>query len=228
MKTVVLPTQDAVCAAAEDILSIVCAKPDCVLAVSGGEDELAALRCAAELAEERGISMDGIRIFAACEFCGDGDGTVTRQIRRSLGGAYKGEISTPREDHCAGYDAAIEQAGGIDLAVLGLGEGASVAFNELATQYDTHTHVQKLTNRIKAEWAHLFGGADGVPPFGVTLGFKNICSARRIVVVALGVRRCDAVFNMLYGRNDSVYPAAFLQLPLEVCLFADEDAAARL
>ena len=227
MKTRILPADETVSAAAEHILACVAEKPDGVIAVSGGADELLVLRRAAELAAERGVSFDELKVFAACEFCG-GEGIIAGQIRTSLSAAFRGGIFTPDGDDCAGYDGKIERMGGIDLAVLGLGDGASVAFNELATQYDSYTHVQKLSSRIKNEWADVFGGAENVPERGVTLGFQNICRASDIVVIALGERRSDAVFRMLYGRDDSVYPAAFLQLPRDVCLYADTDAAAKL
>ena len=60
------------------------------------------------------------------------------------------------------------------------------------------------------------------------MGFSQLCFAREILVIALGEKKSAAVFHMLYGRDDSVYPAAFLQLPPNVTVWADEAAAARL
>ena len=60
------------------------------------------------------------------------------------------------------------------------------------------------------------------------MGFQQLCFARDIFVIALGGEKSAAVFHMLYGRDDSVYPAAFLQLPPNVTVWADEAAAARL
>ena len=138
------------------------------------------------------------------------------------------KLHIPHADEPAAYDALIKRAGGLDLALPGLGRNARVGFNEPATQFDSNTHVQKLTDKTKRELAPLFGGEDKVPPRGVTMGFQQLCFAREILVVALGAEKSAAVFHMLYGRDDSVYPAAFLQLPPNVTVWADPAAAKQL
>ena len=208
MKTIVSPTEDCVRAAAERLLSRIEEKPDASLALGAGEDELRVLRCAAALAKERGVPLRGVRVFAVCEF--------------------DGKLHIPHADELAAYDALIKRAGGLDLALPGLGRNARVGFNEPATQFDSNTHVQRLTDKTKRELAPLFGGEDKVPPRGVTMGFQQLCFAREILVIALGAEKSAAVFHMLYGRDDSVYPAAFLQLPPNVTLWADPDAARQL
>ena len=67
-----------------------------------------------------------------------------------------------------------------------------------------------------------------MPARGVTQGFRTLCFARDIVVIAHGEEKATALYRMLYGRNDSVYPAAFLQLPASVTVYADEEASAKL
>ena len=112
--------------------------------------------------------------------------------------------------------------------MLGLGDNARIGFNEPATPFDSGTHLQKLTRKTRAELASLFGGEENVPARGVTQGFRTLCFARDIVVIAHGEEKATALYRMLYGRNDSVYPAAFLQLPASVTVYADEEASAKL
>ena len=234
MKTIVVPTEDCVRAAAERLVSLIENKKDASVALGAGDDELCVLRCAAHLAKERGVSLRGLRAFAACEFAdiAPGDPNSARERIRTAffagTDAREDRLFAPDASAPAAYDALIERAGGIDLALLGLGENARVAFNEPATQFDTNTHVQKLTDKTKRELEALFGGADKVPPRGVTMGFQQLCFAREILVIALGAEKSKAVFHMLYGRDDSVYPAAFLQLPPNVTVYADPAAAAML
>ncbi len=233
MKTIVSPTEDCVRAAAEALLSGIEKKKDLALALGAGEDELRVLRCAAALAKERGISLCETRIFAVCEFEGI-DALDPRSVRARLSeafpahGADESRLYIPDAADPAAYDALIARAGGLDTALLGLGENARVAFNEPATQFDSNTHVQKLTDRTRRELAPLFGGEESVPARGVTMGFQQLCFAREILVIALGEEKSKAVFRMLYGRDDSVYPAAFLQLPPNVTVFADPAAAGQL
>ena len=234
MKTIVSPTEDCVRAAAERLLARLEEKKDLSLALDFGDDALRVLRCAAALAKERGVSLREARVFAVCDFDGlapsDPRGARERLKEAFFAGtdADEGKLCIPDAADPAAFDALIAQAGGLDLALLGLGNNARVGFNEPATQYDSNTHVQKLTDRTRRELAPLVGGEDAVPPRGVTMGFQQLCFAREILVIALGEDRSAAVFHMFYGRDDSVWPAAFLQLPPNVTLLADGAAAAKL
>lgn len=234
VKTVVLPTEECIRKAAGMFLSQIEEKPDSTIALDADENVLRVLRCAAVLSEERGIPLRKAVYFAVCEFEGIGapdPGSAEMRIREALfadAAADETVLSVPDGGDPPAYDERIRRSGGIDLAMLGLGVNARVGFNEPATQYDTNTHVQKLTDKTKRELAPLFGGEDSVPSRGVTMGFRQICSARNILVAAFGEEKSSAVFHMLYGRDDSVYPAAFLQLPPNVTLYADADAASQL
>ncbi|MBR0040406.1 MAG: 6-phosphogluconolactonase [Oscillospiraceae bacterium] len=234
MKTIVSPTEECIRAAAERVLSCIESKPGATLALAAGESVLRVLRCAAETARSRGISLRETRVFAVCEFSGidplDPNSARQRLIKAFFADtdADEEKLRVPDAEDPAAFDAGIGNAGGADLALLGLGENARVGFNEPATPFDSHTHVQKLTDRTKRELAPLFGSADAVPPYGVTMGFRELCASREIVLIALGESKSKALYHMLYARDDSVYPAAFLQLPANVTVFADPEAAEQL
>lgn len=124
------------------------------------------------------------------------------------------------------FDVTVEQYNEevIDLAVVGLGYKAQIGFNEIATPYSSVRHSQKLTESTKEDYS-VFGS---VPDVGITLGISDIVKAKNIMVFVLGNKRSEAVYNMLYARDDSTVPAAFLQLPLNVIVFADEEAGSKL
>ncbi len=234
MKTIILPAEDCVSAAAERLIRQLEKKKDSTLALDAGDDVLRVLHRAAAMAGERGLSLREARVFAVCEFEGlapDDPNCARRRLAEAfftVSDADERRLFIPDPADPKAYDALIERAGGIDLALLGLGDNARVGFNEPATQFDTNTHVQKLTDRTKRELAAIFGGEEQVPPRGVPMGFQQLCLARDIVLVAFTEEKSTAVFHMLYGRDDSVYPAAFLQLPPNVTVFADGAAAAKL
>ena len=228
MKTVVSTSEECVLAAAERLLEEIVRKKDAVIALGAGEEELRVLRRAAALARERGVSLREARLFAVCEFEGVGPRdprSAQRRIAEALFPGEDAEIFVPDAEDPASYDAQIARSGGIDLALLGLGDNARVGFNEPATPFDTHTRVQKLTDKTRRELAPLFGGEEDMPQRGVTMGFRELCAAREILVIALGESKQKALFHMLYGRDDSVYPAAFLQIPPNVTVHADSEAA---
>ena len=60
------------------------------------------------------------------------------------------------------------------------------------------------------------------------MGIKTVTDAKNIYVTAVGTEKADAVFRMLYARNDTATPAAFLQIPLNVTVLADSDASSKL
>ena len=112
----------------------------------------------------------------------------------------------------------------LDFCVLGIGLKGQIGFNEVATPFDSHTHRQKLTETTKNEYSFL----GSMPDYGLTMGIKTICNSKEIAVLALGEKRADAVFGMPYGRADSTIPAAFLQVPVNVEVYADTAAASKL
>ena len=233
MKTRLFASRDAVMAAAAHVLTIIKEKEDAVLACSAGEDELLVLRALAALAEEERVSLGSLRLFAACEFDAVAPESESSMKNRLLGALRESDfraqqLSVPSADGCEAYGETIAAAGGLDLALLGLGNNCRVAFNEPATPYASRCRVQKLTDKSRTELAPLFGGAERVPERGVTLGFQELCAAREIVVIALGDEKAEAVFQTLYARDDSVWPGAFLQLPPNVTLYIDESAGAKL
>ncbi len=227
MKTIVSTDPERVERAAALIAELLREKPDAVLALSASDDCLPIYR---RLAEQRSVSLSGARFFAVTEFEGLSDDDP-RACRNRLSAALAGTdaaftfLSTDDLDE---YESLIAAAGGLDLAVLGLGINARIGFCEIATPFDSRTRRQKLAPASRRELAALFGGEENVPVYGLTMGVKTLVDARRILVTASGAERSKAVFDMLYGRDDSIVPAAFLQIPPDVTVLVDEAAAARL
>ena len=111
--------------------------------------------------------------------------------------------------------------------MLGIGNNAHIGLNEPATQWDTRCRIQKLTEKTRRQYSWMFPEMP-VPEKAVTMGIRTLTSARNILVVALGEEKAPATFSMLYARDDSVIPAAFLQLPRNVTVYADPAAAKSL
>lgn len=172
-----------------------------------------------------------MRVFTVTEFEGDaGEQSSRRSIERLI---EKTDLKIENcvflsKENFGSYDDMISAAGGIDMAVLGLGANAHIGYNEPATPYASRTHVQKLTEPTRRQLAESFGGVENVPERAYTMGIKTLVCARQIVVIALGEEKAEPVFKMYYGRDDSVVPAAFLQLPSEVTVYLDPAAAEKI
>ena len=234
MKTTVLPRAGTLAAAADTIAALLEEKPDAVLAVSAGEsclalyDELAA-RCAAGR-----LDLSRARFFALTEYEGLSPDDP-HSCRALLAGRLAAPCGIPVEHvrllsaaDADSYDAEIAAAGGLDMAVLDIGINGRFGFNEPVSSYDSRTHRQKLADRTREELAVAFGGEEAVPAYGLTAGVKTVVEARQILVISLGESTADAVFKMRYARTDGLVPAAFLQLPMYVHVYLDEQAASKL
>lgn len=232
MKTIVCSYEECNARAAAQIRRILKEKPDAVLALSAGRtprglyEELSRLCAAGEL------SFRDARLFAVTEFEGVDEADSCRHMLETCF-VEKTDI---KPENCrflspetiGSYDAEIKDAGGLDVAVLGLGDNAHIGYNEPAVQYDSMSHRQKLTDATKRQNAEVFGSEDAVPEYGYTMGIYTLVWASEIIVLAFGEEKADAVHKMLYGRNDSSVPAAFLQIPRDVTVYLDEAAAAKI
>ena len=232
MKTIVLEKEESLALAADRIGALVKKKPEAVLAFSAGRTMSALFAVLAARCAAGELSLAKTRIFAVTEFeDAPQEQTARAQLLRELVGP-----TDLREENCCflsaetaeDYDARIAACGGLDMAVLGLGANAHVGYNEPAVPYDSVTHRQKLTDKTRAQLASSFGSAEAAPAWAWTMGVKTLVSAREILVLAYGEEKAWAVFRMLYARDDSVIPAAFLQLPAEVTALLDPPAAQKL
>lgn len=115
---------------------------------------------------------------------------------------------------CKQYEEAIRNAGGLDMAILGLGVNGHIAFNEPGTSSNSLTHVAKLQNQKFT--------------YGLTVGIKTITTAKKIVVLATGKNKAEAVKNAIHGAVNESCPASFLQDHPDTTFFLDEYASSLL
>ena len=128
------------------------------------------------------------------------------------------------EKECARYESLIHSLGGVDLQLLGLGHNGHIGFNEPGEAFEKETHCVNLTeSTIKAN-ARFFASMDEVPKQAYTMGIKSIMSARKILLIATGEAKADALYKSLYGPITPNVPASILQLHPDVTVVADEDA----
>lgn len=215
--------------AARQIKDIVRAKPDAVIALAAGRDMKRLYKRLGEMCAAGEVSLKNARILAVTEFSErhDCENFLREHLLRAA------DIS---EENCFFPDAAapeecdrlIESLGGLDLAVLGIGQDAHIGYNEPATPFDSHTHVQKLTDRTKRQLSERGYTEENMPEYAVTMGIKTLTEAGNIILLAEGEDKAAAVFEMVYGKTITYIPASFLQIPTEVTVYLDTAAASRL
>ncbi len=130
--------------------------------------------------------------------------------------------------HAAAYEEAIRQAGGIQLQLLGIGHNGHIAFNEPGASIDSRTRVVQLTDSTIQNNARFFDAVDEVPHEGVTMGIGTILEAKRIVMLATGAGKAEAVQLALQGPIHSDHPASLLRAHSNVTFVLDPTAASKL
>ena len=129
---------------------------------------------------------------------------------------------------CRRYDALIEEAGGIDLQLLGIGHNGHIGFNEPGPELVTGTHVVELAEETRRANARFFRSVDEVPRQAITMGVGTILKARTIALIAKGADKADIVRRALEGPITTDCPASLLQTHPQLIVLLDRDAAKKL
>jgi glucosamine-6-phosphate deaminase len=137
----------------------------------------------------------------------------------------------PKEEvkaHCVDYEKKIEEAGGIDLQVLGIGNNGHIGFNEPGSSIFSRTRLISLENSTRIANSYEFATISEVPRMAITMGLSTILKARRIVLLAWGPGKAPIVQKAVEGHVTEQVPASLLQQHNDCSFVIDEAAAAEL
>ena len=134
-------------------------------------------------------------------------------------------VAADLDAECRRYEDAIAAAGGVDLQILGIGGNGHIAFNEPGSSPGSRTRTAPLAERTREDNARFFESAAEVPRSCLTQGIGTILEARRILLVAMGRGKAEALARAVTGGLDTEVPASFLQRHPDVTVVADTSAA---
>ena len=132
------------------------------------------------------------------------------------------------ELHCRRYDEAIQQAGGLDLVILGIGMNGHIGFNEPFSVRRSRTRLCTLDPITRRGVASDFFGEENVPTQALTVGMAGILSARRILLLAIGEHKANIVAETLEKPVNDRVPASYLQEHGDVRVLLDAPASSLL
>lgn len=210
--------------------------PHPVLGLATGSSVEAVYRELAALVAGSEPLRSGVRraeAFALDEYLGlpgQDVNTYRATLRRQLAGPIglpETRLHVPAPDASAPgrYDEAIAAAGGVGVQLLGIGANGHIGFNEPGAALDSRTRVVELTERTRQDNARFFAHPSLVPTRAVTQGIGTILGARRLVVLAFGAAKAEALAAALTGPIDAAVPASALRLHPDVVVLADRPAA---
>jgi len=222
------------------IASQIILKPACVLGLATGSTPVGTYRELVKMHKEGIISFSRVTTINLDEYYGldkDNEQSYHYFMRKHLFDHVdikEENIHIPDgkavdvEAECRRYESIIEAAGGIDLQLLGIGENGHIGFNEPGECFQPLTHLVELAeNTIRAN-ARFFSSIEEVPTRAISMGIKSILGAKKILLLANGEKKAEAIYKLVKGKVTPRVPASVLQLHPDVTVLVDEKAAALL
>lgn len=238
MKVVILENADAVAAYGADIFTRqLNAKPDSVLGLATGSTPVALYQHLAEACRVGAVSFAQAYSFNLDEYLGlpsdhpqsyryfmnhNFFDHIDINLRNTR--VPDGQAANPLAA-CADYEAAIAAQGGIDIQLLGIGRNGHIGFNEPASSLASRTRIKTLTKATIDDNSRFFGPDEYQPHLSITMGIGTIMEARRIVLLATGAGKAEAIKATVEGPVTASCPASILQMHPAATIIIDEAAA---
>ncbi|HEY9383347.1 MAG TPA: glucosamine-6-phosphate deaminase [Gemmatimonadales bacterium] len=213
-----------------------------VLGLATGSTPLGVYRELIRRHQEEGLSFRGVKTFNLDEYYPMDPASVHSYRRFMEENLFRhididpADVHLPRGDvprervpaMCAEYEAAIRDAGGIDLQLLGIGKTGHIGFNEPGSGAKSRTRLVTLDTITRRDAAGDFFGEPYVPREAVTMGVATILEAREIAILATGEHKAAIVRRAVEGEVDTEVAATFLQRHADTTFYLDAPAAAEL
>ena len=116
----------------------------------------------------------------------------------------------------------------IDIQILGIGENAHIGFNEPGTPFDAPTQVVELTESTINANKRNFEKIEDVPTTAISMGIGSIMKSKKVILIAYGEAKAEAIANTVNGDMTTDVPASVLQNHPDVTVIVDEEASKRL
>jgi glucosamine-6-phosphate deaminase len=211
-------------------------KPNSVCVFPTGETPLGLFERLAANSNAEGVSTNHLRVILLDEYYGiaaDDHRCLFRWLRRvfldplGIGSERVTAIDPAASDPNAEalrIESVIEELGGIDLAILGLGSNGHIGFNEPGSAFDSRARLVRLSEQSIQDNAAYWGSEVTVPPEAITLGIGTILDARSVVLLVSGRRKAGIFARTATGPVAKDVPATALHLHNNAVAIADGEA----
>ena len=139
-----------------------------------------------------------------------------------------GTIRGNYDQYCVSYEESIRKAGGIDLQLLGIGRNGHIGFNEPTSSIGSRTRLKVLSQETLVDNSKFFAPGEESPRCAITMGIGTILEVRKILLLATGASKSEAIAKSIEGPITSAVSASALQLHPDVTFMVDDAAASQL
>lgn len=223
--------------AASMVAAQILLKPNSVLGLATGSTPLQMYRELIRRYKVGELDFEEITTFNLDEYIGLGKSNINsynhymydnffRHINISLGNVNIPDgMAIDIERECKDYENRIQERGGIDLQVLGIGNNGHIGFNEPNLKFEATTHLVELDEGTINANSRFFNAIEDVPKQAISMGIKTIMQSRKILLLASGKSKAEAIYKAIYDGITPEVPASILQLHPDVTIIVDRDAA---
>ena len=219
--------------AANIIAAQITLKPDSVLGLATGSTPIGTYKLLVKGYQQGNLDFSKVRSVNLDEYCGL-DGSHDQSYRYFMNTNLFNRvnidmantnvpngIATDLEQECKRYDRLLEELGGVDLQLLGIGLNGHIGFNEPNEFFDKTTHVVDLKQSTIDANSRFFEKIEDVPRRAITMGIKSILSAKKVLLVA-GADKKDIIERALFGPITPQVPASVLQFHNDLIVVVSE------
>lgn len=212
-----------------------------VLVLSGGTSPTPLFKVLIEKHIAAGLSFEHVHIFPLYEFVPlpNNQVGVMAQLREQFtdhinipeGNIHPFDSSISKEEIDVAiekYDREIEELGGVDLLITGIGRRASIGMNAPGSIGTHGTHLTVLDSTSIAEAVSIFNTKENVPPTAITMGLKGISDAKKVIMMAWGEAKAEVLYKSVEMPSSEAVPASQLQNHPNTMIYADLQAAGLL
>ncbi len=241
MRVVICEHQDeAADLVADEIIKALKEKPDLVLGLATGSTPIGVYERLIRAHREGGADFSKVQTFNLDEYLGlSGDHPQSYRyfMRKNL---FDGLELVESQSHfppsqglgllakCQEFENKIENSGGIDIQLLGIGSNGHIGFNEPTSSFASRTRLKTLCDKTLRDNARFYGPGEEQPSVAATMGIGTILGARRVLLQAFGSGKAQAIQASVEGAMSSFWPASALQMHARAEFYLDVASAERL
>lgn len=225
--------------AAEIFYDLMKAQEEVVFGLATGSTPLGLYKNLIELYRKGEISFQKVKAFNLDEYCGlskEHPQSYYSFMRNNLYNEVdmmeenifipNGNTNDPKKAS-QDYNELLETVE-MDLQILGIGSNGHIGFNEPGTHFDQETFVVQLTEETRLDNRRFFNNLEEVPKYAITMGIKNILKAKKILLLASGLNKAEAIRRLIEEEKNEDLPASALKDHPQTIIIVDQEAASLL
>lgn len=216
---------------------VISEKPNAVLGLATGSTPIGLYKKLIEMNKNNEIDFSNVKTVNLDEYVGLGEENP-QSYRYFMNENFFNHVNIDKsntfvpnglaedlDEEAKNYDNKIDELGGVDIQILGVGSNGHIAFNEPGDFLISETHVTSLAQSTIEANARFFNSIDEVPTKALSMGVGHIMKAKKIVLLVKGEDKAEAIKGLLSGNITTDNPATFLQMHKDVTVIIDKAMA---